>query len=1098
MTTIGYILADAKRGTEEERSALAFLRKRYGASATKTISFPRLVNPSRLPAPRVIWWHVDTSTRLPEEALDPGVIATLRRYVERGGTLLLSLAAAQYVVDLGVESVRPNVIVKGNWQEECWAQGNPDLRGFSSRAGHPIFDGLGVAVYTRVAEPGSAFTAAYYEAPSAPKEGKIIGVEREYMKLNDARRQVVEYTLGKGRILTIGSHFFFSQPSYRVRHRLERFAENCIAYLTSPPNSRARSTHWCFGSTPFEEARLNRAPVRKVEEAWNPGEPTRGIVRHPATANAFDVGGRRILIMGEERRGISEVWVHPVRILSDLAVSFRGETWGPVRADVREGEVIIRPESVTRIHRMNDVVIEETMFGDLTLPAGAVHYAPAPGHTVTVSLSARIDLREMWPLPASATGTLRYGWDDGLHALVVSGESGDSVCVIGCGRKPLTRRITQNERGHRELILEIDYSIGASDPGLTLVFAGSHRGEGEALHAYRQMIEETSRRLWTQARHFRSVLEKAAIIESPGEDFNEGYRQAILSLNRFMASTPGVGTSLMAGFSAAAQGWDAGAVSGQPGYAWYFGRDAVWTSFGLLACGNVEDVRSVLEFLGDHQDLTGKILHEMTTGGHVHFDAADATPLYLILLGRYLRTTNDLSFVRSQAGRMRKALSYCFSTDTDGDHLIENTNVGHGWIEGGTLVPVHTELYLASCWAEALEETASVARRLKDLRLARRCAATAAAVKKSIQKSFWNPVTRSYNFGKNVDGSFRTEETILPAVAMYFGQTEHERSGESLDRFASEKFSSDWGTRIVSKDSPHYHPTGYHYGSVWPLFTGWTSLAEFRNDRPAQGFVHAMNNLLLSTHWSAGVRPDVLHGERMTLTGVCSHHALSESMVVHPLLEGMVGFRPDAKDRRATLRPYFPPDWPRAEVRNLRIGADTLSLTMRRRMNMTSFILSTTSRKPLAIDFRPWLPCGTTIHAIRVGRTVSLHAINVITPGSVPVLPLTLKGELRVTFEHTGGIAVVPPVQHPQPGEESTGLRLIREAWKDGAYELVVEGKGDRQYTLDLITEGRPRATEKAWMMRVQEGRLTLALRFDEGGVTSQYRRKTVRVPMDF
>ena len=68
----------------------------------------------------------------------------------------------------------------------------------------------------------------------------------------------------------------------------------------------------------------------------------------------------------------------------------------------------------------------------------------------------------------------------------------------------------------------------------------------------------------------------------------------------------------------------------------------------------------------------------------------------------------------------------------------------------------------------------------------------------------------------------------------------------------------------------------------------------------------------------------------------------------------------------------------------------------------------------------------------------------------------------------------------------------------DGAYELVVEGKGDRQYTLDLITEGRPRATEKAWMMRVHEGRLTLGLQFDEGGVTSQYRRKTVRVPMDF
>jgi hypothetical protein len=221
-------------------------------------------------------------------------------------------------------------------------------------------------------------------------------------------------------------------------------------------------------------------------------------------------------------------------------------------------------------------------------------------------------------------------------------------------------------------------------------------------------------------------------------------------------------------------------------------------------------------------------------------------------------------------------------------------------------------------------------------------------------------------------------------------------------------------------------------------------------------------------------------------------------MVTQPLIEGMLGFRVDAIDRRVVLKPYFPPDWDRAEVRNIHVGNAVMTMTMRRRMNRTSFIFSTTASRPIRLEFRPWLAPGTTIHAVRVGKSVKLHSIHVGSPEDVPALELSLKGELRVTFEHTGGIAAIPPIARPNPGDISTGLRFLREEWKHGCYELTVEGRGDRLYTLVLLTEGRPLATEKAWTMSVVEGRLTLALQFDEAGVTSQYRRKTVRVPMNF
>ncbi len=57
----------------------------------------------------------------------------------------------------------------------------------------------------------------------------------------------------------------------------------------------------------------------------------------------------------------------------------------------------------------------------------------------------------------------------------------------------------------------------------------------------------------------------------------------------------------------------------------------------LAGYGDFAAVRALLEFYGRFQAADGKILHEATTSGVVHYDAADATPLYVVLAGRYLQ-----------------------------------------------------------------------------------------------------------------------------------------------------------------------------------------------------------------------------------------------------------------------------------------------------------------------------------------------------------------------------------------------------------------------------------------------------------------------------
>ena len=144
-----------------------------------------------------------------------------------------------------------------------------------------------------------------------------------------------------------------------------------------------------------------------------------------------------------------------------------------------------------------------------------------------------------------------------------------------------------------------------------------------------------------------SFFDKSLSITTPDQNFNEGYKWALIGTNRFFVNTPGLGKSLVAGYSTTAWGWDGGQkVNGRPGYAWYFGRDGAWSGLALLDYGDFDKVKSMLEFFNKYQDLNGKIFHELTTSGAVHYDAADATPLYIILAGQYLRHSGDVQFIK--------------------------------------------------------------------------------------------------------------------------------------------------------------------------------------------------------------------------------------------------------------------------------------------------------------------------------------------------------------------------------------------------------------------------------------------------------------------
>jgi glycogen debranching enzyme len=1125
---IAFLVADPLSLSAEEQAAWDYLRSLRSVGA-KRLSFQSIrQNPKRLLDFELVWWHLDSSTSIPEVALEPKTVAGFIAFLKSGRGLLLSLLAAQYVVDLRLESVRPNIVTSGSWEESSWAEGNPDIRGFGGFGAHPLFQGFPGGLYTMAPEKGSHYSSAYYE-DQAPNEGKVVSVEKLYIGLNERRRNVIEYAIGSGRILCVGSHLQFVDHNQRFRKHLEAFVANCFSYVTKKKTTTARPkitskkllrNYWEFNPATVTEFSHHSKPLELLSSHLPKKQNDLALHRDFAAPDrqeqCFDLSGRRILIMGKERGGVSEVWCHPVRILHGMKVAFMvGDS--PLQwSHALTPEVTIRPESLLRRYEVNGAVIDETLFADHLRPAGAIHFRIQSRSDVRIFLTAHIDLRWMWPLSSGATGSLCFSWDKTLHAGIVTSANGSASAILGSSLAPsdyqigqfsdvlITDGLLKGKRTEASIVaLGSTVSLSPSRNSCTFVFAGSGSGLEETLRSYRGVVQDPRASLQKQINHSRSVARSSVLVQTPDSELNSAYQWAVQGIDKLFVETPHLGRSFVAGYGNSSAGWNGGhAISGRPGYAWYFGRDSVWTSFAALDYGDYEKVREVLDFLGRHQDESGKILHEMTTSGYAHYDAADSTPLYLILMGKYIRSSGDRAFARRSFEKILKAVEFCFTTDKDGDHLIENTNVGHGWIEGGKLFPAHAEQYLASCWASALSESAFLARTLKRKSLETKWINEAGRVREILNKDFWNSDTRSYNFAKRKDGTYVEERTVLPTVGMYLGVTDMAQSRTSLEVLAGDEFSSDWGVRIVSRKSHLFNPTGYHYGSIWPLFTGWTALAEFAHERPIQGYLHLMSNGLLHEQFSGGNIEEVLHGDNLRPVGVCPHQGWSQSMVIQPLLEGMLGFRADAMNGVLELRPYLPPHWQNVQISNLRVGNQYFSLGISRTEGRTTYTVHRQSHRgrsfasrSILLRLRPALALGSRIQDVAFGDKRFSSKVDIFDYGAIPVYETRLRQKIAITINHTQGIALIPPVPHLQQESKSQGIRILNESWIDNAYVLNVEGKDGAEYLLDIHDPShRVELVTGADVLARDAGRIVLAVTFPGEKNSTEYSTKEIRL----
>jgi glycogen debranching enzyme len=174
------------------------------------------------------------------------------------------------------------------------------------------------------------------------------------------------------------------------------------------------------------------------------------------------------------------------------------------------------------------------------------------------------------------------------------------------------------------------------------------------------------------------------------------------------------------------------------------------------------------------------------------------------------------------------------------------------------------------------------------------------------------------------------QRSALLAVPLLLGAVDGREVPSWFEAVAGEGFTTPWGVRLLATDDPLFDPRGILCGTVWPLYTGWVSLAEWRAGRWEAALAHLKSNASLAGERAKGAFDESLHGLERAGTG-CPDQACSAAMVISPVIEGLWGAVPDALNQTVQVSPYLPQGWNEMALRRLRVGPTTLDLRLRRR-----------------------------------------------------------------------------------------------------------------------------------------------------------------------
>jgi glycogen debranching enzyme len=772
----------------------------------------------------------------------------------------------------------------------------------------------------------------------------------------------------------------------------------------------------------------------------------------PARSWEFlDATGQRASVLGKED-GSAEAYVYPLKLFGDLRFSFEIEG-RVIPASAISRRVISHPGSVSLVYTGDEFRVVETLLVPVHQAGGIIRLQIQTHNPLTVRFTLHPDFQLMWP---ASFGSAFGQWNPNDHLFVMGADGQPYAAVLGGTDLKLDSADYATNYSSQS---QIDFLLGTVDGSATriLAFGGSMKSRAEAQQIEANLLQNAAAIEEETEGFYEHYLSQTVSVSLPDRDLQTAYDWSRLSLVKGLVENPFLGKGLVAGY-----GLSKGAY--RPGFAWFFGRDSFWSSFAFNSDGDWSNSRTAIAFIAKFQRDDGKIPHEISQSASqvawakdypYEYASADATPLFVIAVRDYVEQSGDQAFAAQMWPRVLKAMQFSRSTfDTEG--FPKNFSVGHGWVEGGPLLPVRVELYLAGCYVEAVRSLSQLAQWTGHAAEANTLSQEATKKQQKLDDLFWLNSTGAYAFAIGTDGKPVDEPTVLALVPEWWSLLNLNHAQTMISHLAGEDHQSDWGMRIISSKAKLYNPSGYHFGSVWPLFTGWASVGEYRAHRAGPAFGNLKANSWLALDGAGGNTTEVISGESYSpLSTATPHQIWSAAMVISPLLRGLFGLKVDSLDKQITLEPHFPASWSDMSLRHVRLGRDGyVDFAFHRDATKLTLQMTNHSTGAWTLTFSPAYSRYTTVTAATLEHAPIHWTRNNYMTDWHPTIKAAIPAAgatLQITHRQLFDIDIAAPA--PQLAEPSSNLKLLSKTWSadNKSLQMTVSGLAGHTYQLPVV-----------------------------------------------